>query len=164
MTKYIPEILNEINNDLSLIAKYKGNTALRLIFEYAFIPEKKFLLPDTDPPYKEDPAPIGMSPTTFVQEIRRFYIFTKQKELPVARREALFIQLLESTHPSEAKLLLAIKDQNLGKLYSNITVNFLIDNGFLPEELRQKDEKVKKDGATSRKKSQNSTTKEPTGI
>lgn len=131
-TKYIPEILEEVNKDTSKLKNYSENMALRLVFQYAFIPEKKFDLPEGDPPFKPDTAPIGMTPTNFIQEIRRWYIFTKEKVLPKARKEHLFIQLLESVHPSEAKLLLAVKDQKLPSLYKNVTADVVSQYGFIP--------------------------------
>lgn len=148
--KFIPEILDEINKDPKLIANYVGNAALKLVFEYAFMPSKKFDLPEGAPPYKEDAAPIGMSPSNFVQELRRLYIFTPQRELTKVRREQLFLQLLESLHPSEAKLLIDIKDQKFPKVYKNLKVNLLVDAGFLPEDMRVEE---KKSGSTTRKKS-----------
>ena len=150
--KFITEILNEINEDPTLIVQYKAHTALRMLMQYAFDPAIKFALPEGEPPFKKDAAPIGMSPANFVQEFRRFYIFAPQKELAQPRREQLFVQLLENIHPDEAKVLLAVKDQTLPKLYKNITLDLLIDNAILPETLREV--KGKKDaGATSRKKS-----------
>ena len=134
--KFIPEILAEINEDTSKITQYKDSSALKVLLPYAFLPEKKFDLPEGDPPFKQDVAPIGMSPGNFVQELRRLYIFTKERELPAVKREGLFINLLEALHPSEAKVLLAVKDQNLQSLYPNITVDLLVDNGLLPEEAR----------------------------
>lgn len=134
MSKFIPEILEEVNADTKALEKYKTSAALKLIFEYAFLPEKKFDLPEGEPPFKQDAAPLGMTPTNFVQEIRRFYIFTKEKQLPKVRKEALFIQLLETVHPSEAKVLLAIKDQKLNKLYKNITSELAVEYGFIPKQ------------------------------
>jgi hypothetical protein len=135
MTKYITEMLEEIANDPSLIAKYKDNVALKLVLGYAFIPDNKFILPEGEPPYKPDSAPLGMTPTNLMQEIRRLYIFTKAKDLLHARREQLFIQLLETVHPTEAKLLLAIKDQTLCGLYPGLNVEALIEAGLLPTSL-----------------------------
>jgi hypothetical protein len=148
--KFIPEMLDEINKDPKTIESYIGNGALTLVFQYAFLPTKKFCLPEGAPPYKQDAAPIGMSSSNLMMELRRLYVFTPERELGKVRREQLFIQLLETLHPSEAALLIAIKDQTLDKLYKNIKVDLLIDNGFLPEELRVK---KAKSGATSRKKS-----------
>lgn len=132
--KFIPEVLAEINEDPSkLNTIYKNNTALRIIFEHAFLLSKKFELPEGEPPFKHDAAPIGMSPANLMMELRRFYIFTPERPLPKVRKESLFIQLLESLHPSEAKLLCAVKDQTLGKLYPNITPEVLIESGYLVE-------------------------------
>lgn len=132
MTKYLVEMLEEIAANSDNIAKYKDNTALKMLLHYAFLPENKFVLPEGTPPFKPDAAPIGMSPGNLTQEMRRMYIFTKAKDLYPARREQLFIQLLESVHPSEAKLLIAVKDQTLLDLYP-MDFNKLIEYGLLPE-------------------------------
>ena len=130
MRKYITEILDEINADPKTIVNHKDNAVLRIIFEYAFDPEKKFILPDGDPPYKQDPAPLGMSPGNIYQEVKRFYIFCRA-DLKPFRRETLFVQLLENIHPIEAKMMLAIKDQKLHKLYPKITHKLVFDAGFI---------------------------------
>lgn len=132
--KYIPEILEEVNKDVSKLKNYADNIALKIVFQYAFIPEKKFDLPEGAPPYKKDAAPIGMTPTNFIQDIRRWYIFTKEKELSKVKKEQLFIQLLESIHPSEAELLIAVKDQKLNSLYRNITSEVVSQYGFIPSQ------------------------------
>ena len=133
-TTFLPEILEEINQDPKLLStKFRGNSALRIVFEYAFLPEKKFLLPEAEPPYRPDAAPIGMSPAILTQELRRFYVFLR-KDLKSIKREALFISLLESVHPSEAKLIIAIKDQKLHKLYKKITRKVVETAGFIAPE------------------------------
>lgn len=130
MAKFVTDILSEINSDPKSIEKYKDNAALKLIFEYAFDPDKKFVLPEGDPPYKEDSAPMGMSPGNLYQELKRFYVFCR-KDLSAIRRESLFVQLLENIHPQEAKLVLAIKDQKLTKMYPKITHKLVFDAGFI---------------------------------
>lgn len=143
-TKYITEILDEVNKDTAALAKHTQNAALRYVFEYAFIPENKFELPEGNPPFKEDAGPIGMSPANLMMETKKFYIFAKAKELPKVRKEHLFIQLLENVHPSEAKLLLAIKDQKLNKLYKNITADLAAEYGFIPKQTKTKESAPKK--------------------
>ena len=147
MFKHIPEILDECNKDVSLLQGYKNNAGLKFIFEYAFIPEKKFLLPDGTPPYKEDAAPIGMTPANFTQETKKLYVYLRADLKPL-RRETLFIQLLECIHPSEAKVLLAVKDQKLNKLYKNITAKVAAEYGFITLPVKQK-----QDGESTPKKS-----------
>lgn len=130
MSKFITEMLDAINQDPSSIVKYKDSSALKVLFQYAFDPKNKFLLPEGTPPYKEDSAPLGMSPANFIMEMRRLYIFGRE-DLGKVRRESLFITLLEGLHPTEAKVLIAIKDQDLSRLYSNITAKLVYDNGFI---------------------------------
>ena len=146
MQKYLPELLTEINDDPKLLEKLKGDSALTLLFQHAFDPAKKFLLPDGDPPYKPDAAPIGMSMGILRQELKRFYVFCRA-DLPAIRREDLFIQLLEGVHPSEAELLLSVKDQNITKKYKNITHELVYNLGFVqvpPPEKKPKEPKAKK--------------------
>jgi len=129
--KYLTEVLEEINSDPKTIEKYKNDVALKMLLEYAYLPEKKFDLPEGDPPYKPDDAPIGMSPANLRMEIKRLYIF-KREDLKPLRREQLFINLLESVHPDEAKLLLAVKEQKLNKLYKKVTRKVVEEAGFIP--------------------------------
>jgi hypothetical protein len=144
MRKYIVEILDEVNKEPTALAKYREDAALKFVFQYAFIPEQKFDLPEGEPPFKPDPAPIGMTPTNFTQEVRKFYVFTKARQLPKLRREQLFIQLLESVHPSEAKLLVAIKDQKLNKLYKNVTAKLAAEYGFIPVQTKKNEDTTPK--------------------
>ena len=74
-----------------------------------------------------------MSPAILTQELRRFYVFLR-KDLKPIKREALFISLLESVHPSEAKLILAVKDQKLHKLYKKVTRKAVEEAGFIAPE------------------------------
>jgi hypothetical protein len=143
-TKYITEILEEVNKEPTALAKYRDNAALKFIFQYAFIPEQKFDLPEGSPPFKEDPAPLGMSPANFIMETKKLYIFTKAKELNKVRKEHLFIQLLENIHPSEAKVLIAVKDQKLNKIYKKVTADLAADYGFIPTQKKNEESTPKK--------------------
>lgn len=126
-------LLDGINKDPSILSKYKGDAGLTILFKHAFEPDQKFLLPEGEPPFRQDAAPDGMNPVQLRQELRRFYVFLR-KDLATVRRETLFIQLLENIHPSEAKLLCAIKDQKLPELYPNITHKLVYENGFVKTE------------------------------
>lgn len=146
-SKLITELLEDINADTSKIEQYKTNGALKLLFEHAFNPEKKFNLPDGDPPFKADAAPIGMSPGNLHMEMRKLYIFCRA-DLTSIRRETLFIQLLENIHPSETKVVLAVKDQKLTKLYPKITHKLVYEAGMVTvEPVVKKDPVPKKEKA-----------------
>lgn len=127
----IPELLQRINDGdtLELLKQYTNNESIKYIFGYGFIPKGRWLLPDGTPPYKEDAAPEGMTPGNLWIESKKFQYFVNP-EVKVVRREQLFIQLLEVIHPTEAKLVIAIKDQNINSLYPNITLDKIVDAGF----------------------------------
>jgi len=131
--KYIPEILEEINKDPKKINDYKDDAGIDLVFKYAFHPNGKMLLPEEDPPYKPDAAPLGMSRAVLRHELTKLYVFCR-KDLTNIKREQLFINLLESVHPTEAKLLIAIKDRTLDKMYKKITKKLVTEAGFIPPE------------------------------
>ena len=150
-TKYITEVLKEINDDPSLFnTTYKKNGnggPLGLLFFHAFTAQGKFLLPEGTPPFRPDDAPIGMSPVRFISEIQKLRNFCRTDLRPM-KRETMFVQLCEAIHPDEAKILVAIKDQKLTELYPNITRKAVAEAGFIPpltpEQLAQEETEVKK--------------------
>ncbi|MHB8123940.1 MAG: DUF6433 family protein [Desulfuromonadaceae bacterium] len=134
MTPYITETLKAISDSPDLLlTKHKENFAVNTILQYAFDVNLKFALPEGEPPFKPDSAPLGMSPANFYQQVKKFYIFTR-KDLSDVRREQLFIQLLEGLHPDEAKVCIAIKDQNLTALYPGITATVVEAAGLVRKE------------------------------
>lgn len=139
MRKYVTVMLDEINADPSKIELYKNDAALKIIFDYAFDPSKKFILPEGEPPFKPSAEPMGMTPTNLFSELRRLYVFCREDLKPI-KREGLFISFLEGVHPEEAKMLIAVKDQQLHKLYPKITRKMLEKAGVLQP--LQKEEKT----------------------
>lgn len=135
MAKYITEVLKEINADPSLFQttykKYGDGGPLGTLFRHAFMPEHKFILPDGQPPFAASKEPIGMTPSNMLSEIRRMYVLCR-RDLKPMKRETIYIQMLESIHPDEAKILQHVKDQTLTKLYPNITARVVADAGFIP--------------------------------
>lgn len=114
---------------LTLLKESAADEALKMVFGYGFIPKGKWVLPEGIPPHKEDAAPPGMSPSNLWKETRSFERFTRT-DLSNTKRELMFIQLLENIHPTEAKLVIAIKDQSIPELYPNITLDKVVDAGF----------------------------------
>ena len=140
MKKYLTEMLKEINDDPKKIELYKGEFLLKVIFAHNFLPTHKMLLPEGEPPFKPADQPLGMCDTNLFVEAKRFYVFMRQDVTPV-KREALFIGLLEGIHPTEAAVVIAIKDQKLQKLYPKITWKLVSDAGIIPAPV----EKAKKE-------------------
>lgn len=137
MRKYVTELLDDMNSNPALIEQYARdpvyNQILTMLFEYAFLPEKKWVLPEGEPPFKPAPEPLGMTETNLYAEFRRFYVFCRDDLTPL-KREALFINLLEGVHPKEAEMLIAVKDQKLHKLYTKITKAAVAKAGFIKNE------------------------------
>lgn len=134
MTPYITEMLKEISDNPELLTtKYKDSYPIRTIIQYAFDTRFKLELPEGVPPYKKDDAPIGMSPSNFYQSVKKLYVFMR-KDLQPLRREQLFIQLLEGIHPSEADVLIHVKDQKLDALYPGITAKVAVKAGMVEEQ------------------------------
>ena len=87
--------------------------AFRAIFGLAYDQNIKWLLPEGEPPYR--PTDVLDAEGRLLSELRRLYLFVEggNPDLTKTRREFLFIQLLESVHPQDAKLLIAMKDRKL---------------------------------------------------
>lgn len=131
-SKYLTEMLDEINKDPKAINNYKDNFLLKVIFAHSFLEKYKFQLPEGEPPFKPAAEPMGMTETNLYVECKRFYnVFCNDKLKPI-RREALYIGLLEGIHPEEVKVLNAVKDQKLTKLYPKITWKLVSDAGIIP--------------------------------
>ncbi len=115
------DMLSDINKDIGHLAKNQNNQYLRNILEHALIPSKRFILPDGAPPYKANQLPAAQLQGAMWGVAKKLYIFCRA-DMKALQRESLFVTSLESVSKEEAELLLHIKDQNLHKLYKNITV------------------------------------------
>ena len=74
------------------------------------------VLPEGAPPYEKDEAPEGYSASSLFKIHKRFKYFFKgavANQVQPVRRESLFIEALESMHPSESELLIQVKDRKL---------------------------------------------------
>ena len=119
MAVSLPKILREVakakNKDekKATLIRY-DNGALREILKHTFHPDIKFLLPTGNPPYKSV-VDDSDNPTYLYGLIRKLYLFVEggNPNLKPARREYLFIEMLESIHSQEAELLLQVKDKKI---------------------------------------------------
>ena len=109
-----------------------NSVALQTVLRGAFDPTVKWLLPEGDPPYK--PNDLVDQEHIFYHECRKMYLFVEggNPDLKQLRREALFVQLLETVDAKDAKLLLAIKDKHLP--YPGVTPDIIKEAfpGLLP--------------------------------
>ena len=128
MIKTFHDIFTEVGKatkkaDKIAILHKNSSAALKQILGLTYDPRVNWLLPEGEPPYK----PLSKSAdqeTGLLQETRRLYLFVEgdseaQRNLSSLRREQLYVSMLESIDPDDAKVLLAMKT---GKLpYKGLT-------------------------------------------
>lgn len=101
------------------------NQAFGLVLRYGFEMGVNWVLPEGTPPYK--PCPYPDQEGRLFTEARRLYLFIQggNDNLKPLKREMMFIQLLESITPSDATMLLRIKE---GKLpHPKIPVELILE-------------------------------------
>lgn len=131
----IPEVFNQFkgltkkDERIALLKKY-DHPALRDILRVGFDADIVSVLPKGAPPYEKDDAPEGMSQTSLYRTHKQFKYFFKG---PVAnsaepiRREGIFLNIIETMHPTESEVLIAAKDK---KLKIKGLTKALIDEAF----------------------------------
>lgn len=126
MTKY--KTLGELFEQLATLTKQNDkvellqahNTApLQYLLHLVIQTDIKWKLPEGAPPYTPDKAVVGYSPSHLFREMRSVYLFLDlpSMSLTTLRREQLFQQMLERLHPTEAEMLLSIKDRTFMTKY-----------------------------------------------
>ena len=86
------------------------------ILQFALHPSVKVLLPEGPAPFDRTKGDIGEENHGMLySKARELYLFVEggQPNISQNKREALFIQLLESIHPKDADLLVAAKDKKI---------------------------------------------------
>lgn len=119
------DILREISEvettseRISAMQNHRYANAIKIVCEYTYSEGIKWLLPEGDPPYK--PCEFVDVEGRFISELRKLYLFVEggNPNLSPLRRETLFIQLIESIDPKDAKLMLSMKEKKLP--FKNIT-------------------------------------------
>ena len=123
------------------VLKQRENFATKAILQLNYHPEVKWLLPPGAPPYT--PATQGdMTSNSLHYEVKKLDYYTDPSphsldELPMLRRESMFVGLLERLDPQDAVMLIAVKDQKLS--YKGLTYKLVKDTW--PELLPDVEEK-----------------------
>ena len=112
----VSEILDKVSklkkeSDKIEVLKMSQCPALLTVLQGAFDSRIKWLLPEGVPPYRPNPAP--ETHNVLHSEMRKMYLFVDggNPNLKQIKREALFIEMLESVHHEDAKVLLNIKEK-----------------------------------------------------
>ena len=136
----IPEVLDSVSKAKSHqekihILKVNESFGLRSVLQAIFHPNVIFALPEGTPPYRPDGAPIGHSPSNLERQMKKFHYFVEGDTMAKnsMKREEIFIAILENIHPSEAELVIQMKDK-VNK-YDGLTDKVIWDAfpGIIPE-------------------------------
>lgn len=103
--------------------KKNWSPALQTVIAYAYRDDIKWLLPESNPPFKKNV--LVDQEGVLYHEYRKLYLFVEggNPNLKNTRREQLFIQLLENAAPEDADLLLHVKNKHLP--YPGVTKDFI---------------------------------------
>ena len=103
---------------ISLLREHRS-PALVALFVWNFDDSVKSALPEGEVPYTPNDSPTPEAQSKLASQYRTLYNYVRggNDTLKQTRREALFIELLESLHPDEAEIVCLVKDKNLGKKY-----------------------------------------------
>ena len=126
--KLVPEVLELVRQAKTKQEKVeilRANThpALRDILRIQFDADVISVLPEGAPPYEKDDAPAGHSSSSLFRLHKRFKYFFKgpvANQVKPIKRESLFIDALESMHPTESDLLVEAKDRKLKGLTASL--------------------------------------------
>jgi hypothetical protein len=108
----------------------QNSKPLRTILKGNFDPSVQFILPEGEPPYRKDDAPKGFEPSNLHKVTRRFKYFDKGgigERLDAAKREKMFINVLESLHVDEAEVVILMKDKKLQTKYKGLSKKLISD-------------------------------------
>jgi len=128
------EKVSKLKKKEEKVAALKANDSfvLRTILQGAFDPRIKWLLPEGEPPYK--PNDLVDQENVLIKDARKLAYFVEgpYPGLKQVKREAMFIEMLETVAPADAKLLCAIKEKKLP--WKGITVDIVNEAfpGFIP--------------------------------
>ena len=92
----------------------RDNFATKALLQLNYHPDVKWYLPPGKPPYT--PGQVADStPNSLHFEVKKldYFVDPSPHDLPLLRREGMFVALLERLDPNDAKLILAVKDRKL---------------------------------------------------
>ncbi len=100
--------------------------ALKAVLGYGMDPGVKWLLPDGDPPYRPLFEAADQEGRFYVECKKLIYFVDSPegREVKPLKREQLFIQVLESVDPRDAKLLLRMKHRQIKIMPEAIKIAF----------------------------------------
>jgi len=137
MALSIAEVLEDVakaktREEKRNVLKKNESWSLKALLQQNYHPDASWLIPPGAPPYNENQT---SADTSLMYEAKKLDYYTSgQKNIPMLKREAMFVTLLERLSPDEAEILIAIKDQKLS--YRGLTYKLVKDTwpDLLPEQ------------------------------
>ena len=130
MDLLISEILDKVSKAKTKqekvnILRQNDHQSLRMVIKSSFDSNIEWQLPEGDVPFIRNDAPEGTEHSSLSYESRKLYHFIKggDNQINQNKREAMFVQLLEGLHESEAAVLVAAKDKKLHQVYKGLSSN-----------------------------------------
>ena len=115
------EVLQKVSNaktkkeKIALLGRF-NTPALRMLFIINFDDSVVSLLPPGQVPYTPNDSPDGVEHTILEKEARLLHHFFKGgSNVKQAKREQMFVQMLEGLNKGEAEALVLAKDKKIGK-------------------------------------------------
>ena len=126
------------------ILKDRENFATKAILQLNYHPDVKWKIPKGAPPYTPNENQADASLHYEVKKLD-YYVEPSPHNLPMLRREAMFVQLLERLTPKDAKLLIDMKDKKIS--YKGLSYKLVRDTwpDLLPEIEEEKSESKSKE-------------------
>jgi hypothetical protein len=113
--------INRIKNKAKIVAELQANDIfpVRTVLQGFFDDRIKFLLPEGDVPYK--PNDLVDQQNVLIHDARKLVYFVEggAPNLKQFKREQMFIEMLETVDPGDAKMLILMKDKRVP--WKNIT-------------------------------------------
>ena len=124
---YVHEVLKLVSEAKTRDDKRKAlwdnnSLALRDVLKGSFCDDIVWTLPKGNPPFEE--VEPGKELSSLEQQTKKLRYFVKGgpgDSLKAPKRESMFIDILSSIHPEDAKILLIMKDKNMVGQYKGLT-------------------------------------------
>jgi hypothetical protein len=129
------EKVSKLKKKEEKVAALRANDSyvIRTVLQGTFDPRIKWMLPEGVPPYKVND--LVDQENVFIRDARKLAYFVEggHPGLKQLKREALFIEMLETIAPADAKMLCTMKEKKLP--WKGITLDIVNEAfpGFIPE-------------------------------
>ena len=128
----VHEIFTKINNakdkpkKIEVLKKF-DKPYIRSILKAAFDPKIVWDIPEGTPPYIANEAPLGTEHTILSNQVNKLYHFLKggNNTLNKAKKEIMFIQMLEGLCAEEAEFLITAVSKKINNKYKGFTANLV---------------------------------------